>query len=94
MEVDQLLKAEREQIIAIAAKYGANNLRIFSSIVRGEADEKSDLDLLIDYYIKSESFEINSKTRSYIRPIKVLEDLGSHLRGAKSIFRGALILKI
>ena len=45
MGIDELLKAKREQIIAIAAKHGAYNLRIFGSVARGEADEKSDIDL-------------------------------------------------
>lgn len=49
MEIDQLLTEKREQIIAIAAKHGANNVRIFGSVARREADEKSDIDLLIDY---------------------------------------------
>ncbi|CAO5039385.1 MAG: nucleotidyltransferase family protein [Microcystis sp. M048S1] len=49
MKIDELLKNKREKIIAIAAKHGANNVRIFGSVARGEADEKSDIDLLIDY---------------------------------------------
>ncbi len=35
MEIDKLIKAKREQIIAIAAQHGANNLRIFGSVARG-----------------------------------------------------------
>ena len=66
MEVDQLLKAKREQIIAIAAKHGANNLRIFGSVARGEADEKSDLDLLIDY---------SSEHRSPWFPLRLIREL-------------------
>ncbi|MDY7049622.1 MAG: nucleotidyltransferase domain-containing protein, partial [Microcystis panniformis WG22] len=46
MKIDELLKNKREKIIAIAAKHGANNVRIFGSVARGEADEKSDIDLL------------------------------------------------
>ncbi|WP_013325759.1 nucleotidyltransferase family protein [Gloeothece verrucosa] len=49
MEIDNLLREKREQIIAIAEKHGALNVRIFGSVARGEADEKSDLDLLVDY---------------------------------------------
>lgn len=49
MEIDQLLTEKRAQIIAIAAKHRANNVRIFGSVARQEADEKSDIDLLIDY---------------------------------------------
>lgn len=49
MKIQELVQDKREQIIAIAAKHGANNVRIFGSVARGEADEKSDIDLLIDY---------------------------------------------
>ncbi|ELS00151.1 nucleotidyltransferase family protein [Gloeocapsa sp. PCC 73106] len=49
MEIDNLLREKRKQIIAIAEKHGALNVRIFGSVARGEADEKSDLDLLVDY---------------------------------------------
>ena len=38
----------RSQILAIAARYGASNLRIFGSVARGNSTAKSDLDLLID----------------------------------------------
>lgn len=48
----ELIKQKREQIINIAAKHGAYNVRIFGSVARGESDEKSDIDFLIDYDIE------------------------------------------
>jgi len=48
MSYDELLHAKREDILRIAAKYGASNVRIFGSVARGEADEQSDIDLLVD----------------------------------------------
>ncbi len=44
----QKLKEEREKILEIASKHGALNVRIFGSVARREADENSDLDLLVD----------------------------------------------
>ncbi|MCJ2542138.1 nucleotidyltransferase family protein [Thermostichus vulcanus] len=44
-----LLRQKREDILAIAQKHGAKNIRVFGSVARGEADEESDIDLLIDY---------------------------------------------
>lgn len=32
----------------IAAKHGARNVRVFGSVARGEADEKSDIDFLVE----------------------------------------------
>ena len=37
----------RDEIMALAQKYGASDLRIFVSIARGDATEDSDLDILI-----------------------------------------------
>lgn len=36
------------QILAIGARFGIRNIRVFGSVARGEADAESDLDLLID----------------------------------------------
>lgn len=44
----ELLHLKRDDILHAAAKYGASNIRIFGSVARGEADEQSDLDLLVD----------------------------------------------
>ncbi|MCZ7646114.1 MAG: nucleotidyltransferase family protein [Planctomycetota bacterium] len=48
MNIRDLLKAKREAILAVAAKHGARNVRIFGSVARGEADEQSDIDFLVD----------------------------------------------
>lgn len=46
MGVDELLRDRREEILRIAARRGARNVRVFGSVARGEAGEKSDIDLL------------------------------------------------
>ncbi len=43
----ELLKAKRKEILAIAETYGAANIRLFGSIVRGENTELSDVDFLV-----------------------------------------------
>jgi predicted nucleotidyltransferase len=42
-------KTNGKKSLLLLTKHGANNVRIFGSVARGEADEKSDIDLLIDY---------------------------------------------
>ncbi|MGH3976564.1 MAG: nucleotidyltransferase family protein [Pseudonocardiaceae bacterium] len=42
------LRARHDEIVAIGRRYGVSNIRVFGSVARGEADERSDLDLLID----------------------------------------------
>ena len=48
MAVEELLKAKREEVLRLCAKYGAYNVRLFGSVARGEADEQSDIDLLVE----------------------------------------------
>lgn len=48
MRLDQLLKEKREEILRTAARHGARNVRIFGSVARGEADETSDVDFLVE----------------------------------------------
>jgi predicted nucleotidyltransferase len=48
MTLESLRQASRETILATAARYGAHNVRVFGSLARGEADDMSDLDLLVD----------------------------------------------
>jgi predicted nucleotidyltransferase len=48
MDVNQLLREKRSAILQIAAKHGAHNVRVFGSVARGEADEQSDIDFLVD----------------------------------------------
>ena len=48
MGVNELLRAKREEILRIAAKHGAHNVRVFGSVARGEADDKSDVDFLVE----------------------------------------------
>lgn len=48
MGIDELLKEHREEILRIAARHGARNVRVFGSVARGEADEKSDIDVLVE----------------------------------------------
>lgn len=42
------LRARRQDVLAIAARNGASNVRIFGSVARGAAAATSDLDLLVD----------------------------------------------
>ena len=52
MKLSQLLQEKRQDILAIAAKLGAFNVRVFGSVARGEETEKSDVDFLVDYDLK------------------------------------------
>lgn len=44
----EILKSRRDDILRLAAAHGARNLRVFGSVARGEADETSDVDFLVE----------------------------------------------
>ncbi|MBV8885269.1 MAG: nucleotidyltransferase family protein [Chroococcidiopsidaceae cyanobacterium CP_BM_RX_35] len=50
--IKELLHEQRSQILAIAEKHGAYNVRVFGSVARGEATEDSDIDFLVDYNLE------------------------------------------
>lgn len=48
VNLQNLLKEKRAAILDIAQRHGARNVRIFGSVARGDFDEKSDLDFLVE----------------------------------------------
>jgi len=45
--IEELLKDRRDEILRIAKKHGAKNVRVFGSVARGEAESESDIYLLV-----------------------------------------------
>jgi predicted nucleotidyltransferase len=48
MGIDGILKEKREEILRIAARHGAHNVRVFGSVARGDARPDSDVDFLVE----------------------------------------------
>ena len=48
MPPDRLLTDKREEILRLASCHGAYNVRVFGSMARGDANEDSDVDFLVD----------------------------------------------
>lgn len=48
MTLHELSAEKREEILLIAARHGARNVRIFGSVARAEAGRGSDVDVLVD----------------------------------------------
>lgn len=58
MNIRQLIKENRHEIMALAKKYGAHNVRIFGSVARNEDSLSSDLDILIQLESGRSLFDI------------------------------------
>ena len=58
MRPSELLKLKRDEILALAAKAGAQNVRVFGSAARGDDREESDLDLLVDWTPQTSLFDV------------------------------------
>ncbi len=65
ISLDELLRAKRNGILRLAEKYGARNVRVFGSVVRGESGPDSDVDFLVDM----------DPGRSFFDHVALLEDL-------------------
>ena len=48
MTLAELRTTKRAQILTLAERSGARNIRVFGSVARGESDSRSDIDFLVD----------------------------------------------
>jgi hypothetical protein len=67
-KIEELLKSKRQEILAIAAKHGVHNVRIFGSVARGEARPESDIDILVE-------MESGTSLMDHVTLMQDLEDL-------------------
>lgn len=49
LSLDTLRSARRDEILRLANQRGARDVRVFGSVARGDANENSDLDLLVTW---------------------------------------------
>ncbi|NOS96433.1 MAG: nucleotidyltransferase family protein [Methylotenera sp.] len=47
MNTLELIRSKKSDILAIATRHGAENVRVFGSVARGEDTDTSDVDLLV-----------------------------------------------
>jgi uncharacterized protein len=65
MSIQAILKEKRMEIIRIAERHGARNIRVFGSAARQEATDDSDVDLLVDM----------DRGKSYLDLVALWQDL-------------------
>ncbi len=66
MSLNELLQEKREDILRIATKRGASNVRVFGSVARGEAYSKSDIDLLVDLEPGRSLFDLGGLPQPFV----------------------------
>ncbi|MHB8743366.1 MAG: nucleotidyltransferase family protein [Sulfuricaulis sp.] len=48
MPISKAIQEKRDIVLALAARHGASNVRLFGSVSRDEAGPQSDIDILVD----------------------------------------------
>ncbi len=91
------LRSRRDEIIALAKKYGAYNIRVFGSVARGDATPESDIDLLVDFEDWASLYELSGlwqDLRDLLgRQVDVLSDhMEMRARLRKRVLRDAVPL--
>lgn len=92
----ELLNEKRPQILDIAARYGARNVRVFGSVARGQADELSDIDFLVEMEAGRSLFDLGGlqvELQSALgRPVDVVTEKGLKARIRSRVLQEAIPL--
>ena len=70
-----ILRDHREKILALAERYGAYNLRVFGSVARGDANQDSDVDLLVNFREGTSLFELSGFQQDLRKLLNVSVDV-------------------
>lgn len=97
MEIEEL-KAYRKDILEIAERYHAPNIRVFDSVARGEATENSDIDFLIDVSPEQTLFDLIRLTRELSqllgRKVDVAQSTVLHPLMREEVLQNAVSLEL
>ncbi len=76
------LRAHRDEILALAERYGAYNVRVFGSVVHQKANATSDVDFLVDLPPRYSLLKLSGLIRSLQELLGYKVDVASaaHLR--------------
>ena len=90
----ELLKQKHAEILGIASRYGARNVRVFGSVARAEADEQSNIDFLVEMEPGRSLFDLGGlqlELESALgRPVDVVTEEGLKARIRARVLREAI----
>jgi len=96
MTITELRTASKPEILRLAARYGARNVRVFGSVVRGESDGHSDVDFLVDLEPGRSLFDLGglliALERLLGRPVDVVTEKGLRPRIREQVRASAVEL--
>ncbi len=96
MGIEELLGTKREEILRTAARHGARNVRVFGSVARGEADERSDVDFPVDLEPGRGLFDLGGLLMDLLellgRRVDVVTERGLKIRVRERVLREAVPL--
>jgi uncharacterized protein len=96
LEANTLLREKRDEILQLAARHGASNVRVFGSVARSEADEQSDIDFLIDMEPGRSLFDLGGLLMELNhlldRPVDVVTEKGLRERLREQVLNEAVPL--
>lgn len=96
MTTVQVLRNRKDEILRIASTRGAYNVRIFGSVARGEDDEQSDVDFLVDLQPGRSLFDLGGllmDLQEFLgRPVDVVTEKGLRERLRQRVLREAVPL--
>ncbi len=92
MNIDQV-SSKRNEIVMIGRRHGATNIRVFGSIVRGEAENHSDMDFLVDMEHGRSLLDLGGLLmdlqKLFGRPVDVVTEKGLKPRIRERVLREA-----
>ena len=96
MDLETLRRDSKATILEIAGRHGVSRVRVFGSFARGQAVERSDLDLLVDAGRETSPFFpgglIADLEEALALRVDVVEEPGLHPMMREQILREAVAL--
>ena len=91
-----LLQSKRAEILRLAARHGASNVRIFGSVARGDESGDSDIDILVDLQPGRSLFDLGAfleEAKALLgRPVDVVTENGLRPRIKERVLQQAVLL--
>ena len=90
------LRNRRDEILQVATRHGARHVRVFGSVARGDADEKSDVDFLVEMEKGRSLLDLGGLLMDFQnllgRPVDVVTEKGLRERIRSRVLREAVPL--